>query len=111
MICRLNLDGLLQYWCLERILKSRAQQCGSTWPDDLIAASEKEYLCKWFGYGEEHSSWHAHADLSQCSLQLQQFEMAATAAILATAAADGVGPAADGECEGSNAAHLYEPLD
>ena len=109
MICRRNSEGLPKYWCLERILKSRVQ-CGS-WPDDVIVAWQKEYLCKWFGYGEEHSSWHAHAELSQCSLQLQQYEMAATAEILATAAADGDGLAADGERDGSNAAYCYEPLD
>ena len=96
-VCRDDSNGLPQYWCLERILDSRVQ-CGCS-DDGVIAAQQKEYLCKWFGYGEEHASWHALSELSQCSLQLQQYGMEPTAVILATAAAD------------ANASPFYEPLD
>ena len=71
-VCRDDSNGLPQYWCLERILDSRVQ-CGCS-DDGVIAAQQKEYLCKWFGYGEDHSSWESEAALTECTLHVHKYE-------------------------------------
>ena len=71
-VCRDDPNGLPQYWCLERILDSRVQ-CGFS-DDGVMAAQQKEYLCKWFGYGEDHSSWESEAALSECTLHVHKYE-------------------------------------
>ena len=71
-VCRDDPNGLPQYWCLERILDSRVQ-CGFS-DDGVMAAQQKEYLCKWFGYGEDHSSWEPEAALSECTLHVHKYE-------------------------------------
>jgi hypothetical protein len=63
MVCRVNPEGLPQYWALDQILDSR-------WKQD----TQKEYLCKWFGYDEDKATWHDADELFQCYIKIHHYE-------------------------------------
>ena len=64
MVCRVNPEGLPQYWALDQILDSR-------WKQDT---KQKEYLCKWFGYDEDKATWHDADELFQCCIKIHHYE-------------------------------------